>query len=158
MTEDEKLPNMNSQGMSQILSLSTPHNDHLLLPCIIDANGTSFQTHAFLDCGATDEFYDLNSAQRNSLPINPLPQPRQLFLADGKLAAHITHTTTLKLKILDHEESLTLFLTNLGRYDLILGRKWLKKHNPFIDWSNDSFPLIPIIVKSTAFPPRLVRK
>lgn len=141
MTEDEKLPNIDSQGMSQILSLSTPHNDHLLLPCIIDANGTSFQTQAFLDCGATDEFYDLNSAQRNSLPINPLPQPRQLFLADGKLAAHITHTTTLKLKILDHEESLTLFLTNLGRYDLILGRKWLKKHNPFIDWSNDSVSL-----------------
>lgn len=137
MTDDEKLSNIDSQGMSQILSLSTPHNDHLLLSCIIDSNGITFQTQAFLDCGATDEFFDLNSAQRNSLPINPLPQPRRLFLADGKLAAHITHTTTLKLKIFDHEESLTLFLTNLGRYDLILGRKWLKKHNPFIDWSND---------------------
>ena len=62
MTEDEKLSNIDSQGMSQILSLSTPHNDPLLLSCIIDANGISFQTQAFLDCGATDEFYDLNSA------------------------------------------------------------------------------------------------
>ena len=89
------LSSTNGDGMLQILSLSTPHKDHLLLSCIMNTNEIAFQTHAFLDCGATDEFYDLNSAQRNNLPLNLLPQPRQLYLADSQLAAQITHTTTL---------------------------------------------------------------
>ena len=36
-----------------------------------------------------------------------------------------------------HIEVNQFFLTNLGKYELILGRKWLRKHNPLIDWSKD---------------------
>lgn len=135
--QDMELSNTNGEGKSQVLSLSTPHNDHLLLSCIIDTNGIAAQIQEFLDCGTSNEFYDLNSAHRNNLPINLLPQPRQLYLADSKLTAQITHTTTFKDNLLGKEKILTPFLTSLGRYELILGHIWFKKYNPFIDWSND---------------------
>ncbi|KAI0992991.1 hypothetical protein K3495_g15193, partial [Podosphaera aphanis] len=139
-------------AMSQILSLSTPHNDHLLLPCIIKTDRIKFQTQAFLDCGATDDFFDLNSAQRHGLPLDPLPRPRQLYLVDGRLAAQITHTTNLNLNIFGHNETITLFLTNLGKYETILGRKWLKKHNPSINWLQDLVCFNSDYCKENCFP------
>ena len=63
--------------------------------------------------------------------------PRQLYLVDGLLAAGITHTTTIKIDIMGHKESVTFFLTNLDKYELILGRKWLRKHNPLVNWAQD---------------------
>ncbi|KAF5179765.1 hypothetical protein FRX31_030647, partial [Thalictrum thalictroides] len=89
----------------EILSLSTPHRDHLLLPCTVDVNDNSFATQAFLDCGATDNFYNFDSAQKRNLTLNVLPNPRQLHLVDGTLAASITHTTTLQINLMGHKES-----------------------------------------------------
>ncbi|KAI1000354.1 hypothetical protein K3495_g7842 [Podosphaera aphanis] len=130
---DVKSSCINGKVTSQILSLSTPDSDHLLLSCNIASNRASFQVFVFLDCGATNEFYNFNSAQRQGLPVSQLTQPRQLFLVDGRRAARITHTTTLNLKILGYEETLTFFPTNLGKYELVLGLKWLRKHNPSIN-------------------------
>lgn len=120
-----------------ISSISAPHKDHLLLPCTIVLNKNKFASHAFLECGATDNFYDLDSAQKRNLPLTVLSLPRQLYLVDGSLAACITHTTTIKIDIMGHKESVTFFLTNLGKYELILGRKWLRKHNPLVNWAQD---------------------
>lgn len=55
---------------------------------------------------------------------------------DGKLLsnAKITHSTSPLLRISDHAESITLALTTLGHYAVILGKPWLHRHNPEIDW------------------------
>ena len=126
ISKDEKLHNHDFNNL-QIFSLSPLGNDHLLLSCSILSLGNTFYTKAFLDCGATDNFYDLDCAQRRNLPFSILPTPRQLYLVNGALAAQITHTVSLRLKIDGHNEIIKFFLTNLGKYELILGRTWLKK-------------------------------
>ncbi|KAI0991294.1 hypothetical protein K3495_g16893, partial [Podosphaera aphanis] len=133
----EDVSDINSDRKLKISSLSI-YQDHLLLPCTITADRNSFISQAFLDCGATDDFYDIDSAHKRNLPLETLSQPRQLYLVDGTPASRITHTTTLKIELLGHKETLKLFLTNLGKYELILGRKWLRKHNPSINWAEDS--------------------
>ena len=103
----------------------------------MNVNGTKFSTQAFLDCGATDEFYDFDSAKRRNLSLDVLSQPCQLYLVDGRPAAKITHSTTINLNLQGHEESLTFYITKLDKYELILGQKWLRRHNPSIDWSSN---------------------
>lgn len=43
------------------------YKDHLLLPCTIEINRNLFSKFAFLDCGATNNFYNLGSAQKIKL-------------------------------------------------------------------------------------------
>ena len=81
-----------------------------------------------------------------------LPQPRQLYRVDGIPASRIIHTTTLKLDLLGHKETLKLFLSNLGKYELILGRKWLRKHNPSINWAEVSINFCSIYRKDYCLP------
>ncbi|RXK39407.1 hypothetical protein M231_03360, partial [Tremella mesenterica] len=42
------------------------------------------------------------------------------------------------MSILGHEEKLSLDITSLGTYPIILGLPWLIKHNPVIDWTCQS--------------------
>jgi hypothetical protein len=61
-------------------------------------------------------------------------------VANGQLssAGLVTHATDLLINLNGHEEIRTFYITNLGRYQLILGKPWLKKHNPLIDWTKDT--------------------
>ena len=50
----------------------------------------------------------------------------------------ITHTCTLKLTIDQHLEDLTFHVTRLAGWNLIVGKPWLRRHNPSIDWTMNS--------------------
>jgi hypothetical protein len=74
---------------------------------------------------------------KHRLPSRRLYRPRPLYLADGVLSSWITHTTELRLKIGDHIEPLTFFITNLAKENpVILGLPWLRLHNPIVDWGS----------------------
>ena len=47
----------------------------------------------------------------------------------------VTHDVTTELKIGPHQESLTLDITKLHSYAIMLGIPWLKRHDPWIQWS-----------------------
>jgi hypothetical protein len=111
-----------------------------VLSCTItDQNVKPFQTETFIDCGATGDFYDTDSAHKRKLTIYELEHPKRLYLADGSpsLVGDITHATDLEVDISGHKEIRTFFLTGLGRYEVLLGKPWLRKHNPYIDWAQD---------------------
>ena len=46
-------------------------------------------------------------------------------------------TQEQELQIGQHIEEISLDITNIGQHDIILGRPWLKKHNPLIDWETE---------------------
>ena len=127
-------------GGLHISSLSS-HPEHLLLPCTVthSQKTISSQTLAFIDCGATAEFCDTTYALSLQLPTYPVP-PQQLTVADGQpsSAGLVTHATDLTIDLNGHKELQTFYLTDLGRYQIILGKPWLTKHNPSIDWVTDT--------------------
>jgi hypothetical protein len=43
------------------------------------------------------------------------------------------------MNIGDHSEVLRFMIVKYLQEDLILGRSWLSKHNPIIDWKTSSF-------------------
>src|SRR5271168_2043437 len=117
-------------------------NKHLVVPCTItNANGTTFPTSSFIDCGATGRgFYDTEKAHERNLTIYKIKNPKRLFVADGSpsSAGDITHATDLTIEINGHTETMTFYLTNLGRYEALLGKPWLYVHDPQISWREDS--------------------
>src|SRR5579863_9944858 len=40
-----------------------------------------------------------------------------------------------------HQETLEIAITNMGKHDILLGTDWLKAHNPSIDWQTSNIRL-----------------
>ena len=68
--------------------------------------------------------------------MRKLPIPVPVYNADGTLNrdGSLTHIVELRMMIKDHAEKIELAVTNLESTPLFIGHKWLKRHNPNIDW------------------------
>ena len=109
--------------------------EHLVLAAVVQ---DSLAASAMTDSGATSDFMNPAYAMKHNLPIKKKKYPETLELADGSPAGEITHTATVNLLIDQHLERITLQLSTLAHYDIILGKSWLKRHNPMIDWRRDT--------------------
>jgi len=109
----------------------------------IPDQGRTATVDAMLDSGATGIFMSKDWAERHSIDISPLLVPIKLVNIDesDNSGGSITHFARLQMKIEEHEEELEFLLTNLGHEKIILGTEWLRRHNPIIDWINDSIDL-----------------
>lgn len=93
---------------------------------------------ALLDSGATGNLINEDYARKVKIPLKPLTRHLLVKLADDSEGI-ITHYTTLGLRIQQgshyHEETIRFYVADIGEEDIILGSKWLIKHNPEIDWA-----------------------
>ena len=88
-----------------------------------------------VDSGAMSSFIDLSFAQSLNLVLVPKSNPVNVVAFDGNPAGTILSECTVTLEIGHHSETITLDVTNLGHYPIILGMPWLKLHDPAIIWS-----------------------
>ena len=89
---------------------------------------------AMIDSGASTQFIDLDFAVKNNLQLTLKPKPETFIVVDGREAeSQLTHTCTLDLTVDQHLETLTFQGTKLAAWKVILGKPWLKRHNPNID-------------------------
>jgi len=107
--------------------------DPLILSCFVNED---FPATCMVDSGASSQFIDLDFALNLNLPLATKEKPEELVLADGarSIVRQITHTCTLKLAIDQHMEELTFQVTKLAGWNLIVGKPWLRRHNPTINW------------------------
>ncbi len=98
---------------------------------------------AMIDSGCSTQFIDEEYARFLNLPLRPRPRPKQLVLFDGQPsgAGAITHQTTVKFQLGSHTETLVFNVTRLGGYKTVLGKSWLRLHNPDIDWHKNSISI-----------------
>lgn len=110
------------------------------MPCsLAHTNGIVVKTHALKDTGATAHgFLDFAFAQKQHIPLIPLDRPIRLRVVDGRdsSAGAITHFADLTLSIGHHTEMTRFYATKLGRYDVILGHPWLRKHDPKVSYGD----------------------
>lgn len=92
------------------------------------------RTLALLDNGSEGDLIDYSHARRLQLPILKLNNPIPLYLGNGKLYKVLTEATLADLRIGDHKEQIVCYLTDVPRYQLVLGDTWLQEHNPTVDW------------------------
>jgi hypothetical protein len=109
----------------------------IILGCLLDGHidGT-----AMVDCGATSQFIDQDFPLKNGLKLRRKAVPEVLTVVDGRtsVAGDLTHEVTIQLLIDQHLENVVFQVTKRGSVPLILGQTWLRRHNPLIDWANNT--------------------
>lgn len=112
-------------------------------------DGRSFQVKALLDSGCTGSCMDRKFVAENGINTKRTGTRISVYNADGTLnkGGSITEYVELRMTIKDHTERIQLAVTQLGKTKLFIGHKWLKLHNPTIDWreSKLSFDRCPIL-------------
>ena len=122
---------------SSLSDMDLGSEEPLTLPVIV--NNSLFDS-LLIDSGAGSQFIDVDYMRCMNLESTLKLESQDLILGDGKPSpiAKITHTYTLKLTIDQHEENLTFQVTKLACWNLIVGKPWLRRHNPLIDWSKNT--------------------
>ena len=124
-----------------VILSTTTSTQHLTFPVKINFQSRAIDTYIMIDSGATGSFIDHKFINQHNIPVIQKDAPVSLSVIDGRSISSgaVTHNTIpLNLKILDHEESMSLDVTHLGNYPIILGIPWLRLHNPQITWNNNS--------------------
>ena len=93
-----------------------------------------------VDSGASTQFIAERLALELALPLTEKIVGNQVTLANGESLASEYFTRTL-YSIGPFSEEETFHLLPLGNFDLVLGRPWLNRHNPDVDWPNNQITL-----------------
>jgi len=112
---------------------------HLVVLCNISFGNRIVATHALIDCGATGiAFVDEDFARHHQLPLTPLQYPRSLKVIDGRpiSSGDITHVANTHLAILEHQQTLLMFITKLSHYPVVLSILLLELHDVAIRFSS----------------------
>jgi len=112
---------------------------YLVVLCNISFGNRTVATQALIDCGATGiAFVDQDFVRHHQLPLTPLQYPRSLEVIDGRPISSndIRHIANTHLAILEHQETLPMFVTKLGHYPVVLGIPWLELHDVVIRFSS----------------------
>ena len=93
-----------------------------------------------IDSGATAQFVSENFARDANLEIHNM-QTRTVRVADNTKSIRSGFATLNLQAGTMPSEKIAAYTFPLQHFDLILGRPWLKKHNPHINWATDSLEL-----------------
>jgi hypothetical protein len=95
------------------------------------------ETFILVDSGAVSSYIDADFVANWRLQTRPLERAYTVRMADGqKSSGGLVNTCCeLMLRIGDHYEKEVFDVTALGSHEILLGYRWLKVHNPDINWS-----------------------
>lgn len=100
---------------------------------------------AMLDCGAADNFISAAAAKRwglHTVPaVTPDGQPVTVKLADGSVKTGV-RVTRVTIRVGTYSETSNFIVTDLAGQEVILGLKWLKQHNPRVDWISSTLHFV----------------
>ena len=107
-------------GSTGINSADLGCNEPMIVPVRLNKDTTG---SAMIDSGASTQFIDLDFAIKNDLPLTLKPNPETLIVVDGReVESQLTHTCTLDLTVDQYLETLTLQVTKLAGWNMILGK------------------------------------
>src|SRR4051812_44488293 len=114
------------------------NNDMLTFNGIINKHSAK----VLIDSGSSGNFVREKFANFSKLPLQMKNTPYQVKLADKTTLDVKQSAPHVKLQIQDHRDTIDLDVLPLEGNDVILGKPWLRKHNPHIDWRQNkiTFP------------------
>src|SRR3954467_4858992 len=105
-------------------------NDMLTFNGIINKHSAK----VLIDSSSSGNFVREKFANSVQLPLQPKNISYQVKLADKTTLDVNQAAPRTELQIQDHRNTLDLDVLPLEGNDVILGKLWLHKHNPHIDW------------------------
>ena len=108
----------------------------VILLCI---SGTleGFPVTYLIDSGASDCFVSSEFVRAHGLKTVKTKEKMKIFLADGSVRVTGECVPQVCVSFGEHSEFLDLQVLKLPKYEVILGKFWLDRWNPQIDWKNN---------------------
>ena len=110
-----------------------------LVPATLITGAHSHLVSALIDSGADGNFMDTSLASELHLAPAKLQTSLEARALTGVRFSQITHVTPpVSLLISGNQENLVFHMLDSSTAPIVLGRPWLVKHNPHIDWANNT--------------------
>ena len=103
--------------------------------------GLSHSCRALLYSGAAGNFIDTALVRRLQIPQEALETPLSVSALDGQPIGDgkvTSATTPLRLRVGNHNKTISLHLLDSPEFPVVLGFPWLNRPNPHIDWPTGS--------------------
>lgn len=119
------------------LTPTISHIPHIKASLIVDSR--TLPIHVLVDSGAAGNFVSSHFITKYQIPTVHNETRYQITtiqdspLGDGKISRRTEELTLVSQH--NHHENLVLLVLPRANVDVILGRPWLAKHQPHIDWS-----------------------
>ena len=97
-----------------------------------------FPVKFLIDSGATDCFVSTAFVEEKELGVNKRKEKVTVNLADGTQRVAKLYIKQACVSFEDHMEFLDFTVINIPHYEAILGKSWLDRWNPVINWTENS--------------------
>ena len=94
-----------------------------------------------IDSGATECFVSTRVVRDHNMKICKKKEKLKIFLADSSVKNTSQCLHNIYVDLGDHVEFLNFFILELPKYDVILGKSWLDRWNPVVDWKKNRVTL-----------------
>ncbi|PVV00632.1 hypothetical protein BB560_004981, partial [Smittium megazygosporum] len=123
---EDAIDNNNHEHHFMDLQTPTP-------PLLLNVEINDRKHLALIDSSATTEIISSYLVTKERLDTEKLKTPIRITVADGK-TYEISEVCTMPVTIKGKPFEITALVFEHSKHSLILGRSWLKKNNPSIDW------------------------
>ena len=100
-----------------------------------------FPVKFLIDSGATDCFVSTAFVEDKGLVLNKRKDKVKINLADGTTRVSKTYVKQACISFEEHMEFIDFTVINIPQYEAILGKSWLDRWNPAINWKEHSFAM-----------------
>ena len=97
-----------------------------------------FSVKFLIDSGASECFVDTAFTEKIGIKTVKRKEKLQIYLADGTVRVSQQIVQQGCVSIGEHAEFLDFSVLKLPKYDAILGKAWLDRWNPAIDWKKNT--------------------
>ena len=119
---------------SNVCSVSLyEHAECMKVQVKILAGIVTAETTAMIDSSATNNFINESFIKQNFIKTKPKSTPLTVKDIAGRKLGMVDKQVTLKIRMANHEEEITLNVIGTGKHPVVLELPWLKTHNPTID-------------------------
>ena len=108
-----------------------------ILLCI-EGSLNGFPVKFLIDSGATDCFVSTAFVEAKELLLNKRKEKVKINLADGTTRVSKLYIKQACVSFEEHMEFLDFTVINIPQYEAILGKIWLDRWNPVINWKGNS--------------------
>lgn len=126
-----------------------PISDSIRYPVQIRTKDKTVAATGLLDCEASELFISHHMIRKHDIPLIPLKKPKKVFNADRteNKKGKVTHVICATIIMDQHEKDKTIWVTDIGEEEFIIGLTWLRRWNPNIDWITGKM-IIPLQIRA----------
>jgi hypothetical protein len=122
----------------------------LNIPIFFSNKDGTVASKALINSGATENFLDKQAVKWLGVGRIHLGQTKKVHNVDRtqNQAGEIMYCCVLKTKLGQKEKAQKFYITDLGKYQIILGYPWLHDYNPQIDWMEGTVEGQPLCIST----------